>query len=159
DFIIGSLSAFLGLLFSSSGGELAATIRPPFPRVPALRLTLSISLFALLTASLLTWDGIFNGAALSAHWQTLSTLVPFAWLGVWIGRRWDSGPNTGIIWLLSYGAFLLVYPLALSNPLHFHPDLVRSLAIVPTSIVAGYYTGRFGVGAEPIYISSLLLFQ
>jgi hypothetical protein len=158
DFIIGSLSAFLGLLFSSSGGELAAIIRPPFPRTPALRLTLSISLFALLVASLLTRDGVFSGAALSPHWQILLTLIPSAWFGVWIGCRWDPGSSTGLIWLLSYGFFLLLYPLLLSHRLDLHADLLGSLAIVATSIVAGYYTGRFGVGAEPIYISGLVLF-
>ena len=91
DFIVGSLSAFLGLLFSSSGGELAAVIRSPFPREPALRLTLSISLLALLTASLLTRDGIFSGAALLSRWQTLLILIPFTWFGVWLGRRSNSG--------------------------------------------------------------------
>jgi hypothetical protein len=159
DFIIGSLSAFLGLLFSSSGGELAAVIRPPFPREPALRLTLTISLLALLAASLLTRDGIFSGAALLPYWQILLTLVPFAWFGVWIGHRSDPGSRTGLIWLLCYGVFLLVYPLLLSHRLDLQPDFMRSLATVATSVVAGYCTGRFGFGAEPIYISGLVLFH
>ena len=159
DFIIGSLSAFLGLLFSSSGGELAAVVRPPFPREPALRLTLSISLFALLTASLLTGDGIFRGPALLPDWQVLLTLILFAWFGVWMSIRRKSGSSTGLIWLLCYGIFLLVYPLLLSHRLDLHSDFLRSLAIAATSIVAGYHTGKFGFGAEPIYISGLVLFH
>jgi hypothetical protein len=159
DFIIGSLSAFLGLLFSSSGGELAAVVRSPFPRQPALRLTGSISLFALLAASLLTWDGIFSGAALLPRWQILLTLIPFAWLGVALGSRSDSGSTTGLIWLLGYGVCLLLYPFLISHRLDLDPGILRPVSLIVASLVAGYYTGRFGFGAEPIYISALVLFH
>jgi hypothetical protein len=159
DFIIGSLSAFLGLLFSSSGGELAAVIRSPFPREPALRLTLSISLLALLTASLLTRDGIFSGAALLSRWQILLILILFTWFGVWLGHRSDSSSTTGLIWLLGYGVFLLLYPFLIGHRLDFHSEILRPVSMVAVSMVAGYYTGRFGFGAEAIYISSLIPFH